>query len=82
MPRCPDPVPLWLLVAAIVGKGGVHLLDQKPTGVACVLTCAAALLVTLDNCYRSQSALSRRRVLQMSALSTFGEGVRISRYGK
>uniref|UniRef100_A0A183SBS6 Kinesin motor domain-containing protein n=1 Tax=Schistocephalus solidus TaxID=70667 RepID=A0A183SBS6_SCHSO len=28
------------------------------------------LLVTLDNCYRSQSAL-RRRVLQMSALSTF-----------
>ena len=29
------------------------------------------LLVTLDNCYRSQSALRRRRVLQMSALSTF-----------
>ncbi|VDD78919.1 unnamed protein product [Mesocestoides corti] len=31
------------------------------------------LLVTLDNCYRSQSALSQRRVLQMSALSTFDD---------
>ena len=63
MPRSPDP--------ARRGMGALIRTEANQYMHSFGSVWAVALLVTLDNCYRSQSALRRRRVLQMSALSTF-----------
>lgn len=63
MPRSPDP--------ARRGMGALIRTEANQYMHSFGGVCIVALLVTLDNCYRSQSALCRRRVLQMSALSTF-----------
>ena len=48
--------------------GGVLLSDQKPTGFC--LTAGPCSMVTLDN-LADRTVLHRRRIIQVSALSTF-----------